>query len=77
MLFWRKFGLANVTSLDERVSRFTVVLMNTNRTTDRVMGRLARVMKTLPLKARKSVTFDRRSEFMNWPHLQAEVGTQT
>lgn len=77
MLFWRKFGLANITSLVERVSRFTVVLMNTNRTTDRAMGRLARVMKTLPLKARKSVTFDRRSEFMNWPHLQAEVGTQT
>jgi len=77
MLFRRKFGLANVTSLVERVSRFTVVLMNTNRTTDRVMGRLARVMKTLPLKARKSVTFDRRFEFMDWPHLQAEVGTQT
>lgn len=77
ILFRRKFGLANVTSLVERVSRFTVLLANSNRTTGRVMGRLAKVMRTLPQKARKSVTFDRGSEFMDWPHLQAEVGTQT
>ena len=77
MLFRRKFGLANVTSLVERVSRFTVLLMNGNRTTALVMGRLAQVMRTLPLTARKSVTFDRGSEFIDWPHLQAEVGTQT
>lgn len=77
MLFRQKFGKTNVTSLVERVSRFTVLLMNPNRTTGRVMGRLAQVMRTLPLQARKSVTFDRGSEFMDWPHLQAEVGTQT
>jgi IS30 family transposase len=39
------------------------------------MGKLADVMRTLPLVARKSVTFDRGSEFMDWPHLQADVGT--
>jgi IS30 family transposase len=77
MLFRQKFGKANVTSLVERVSRFTVLLMNANKTTARVMGRLANVMRTLPHNARKSVTFDRGSEFMDWPHLQAEVGTQT
>lgn len=77
MLFRQTFGKTNVTSLVERVSRFTVLLMNPNRTTGRVMGRLAQVMRTLPLQARKSVTFDRGSEFMDWPHLQAEVGTQT
>lgn len=77
MLFRQRFGKANVTSLVERVSRFTVLLMNANKTTARVMGRLAKVMHTLPHNARKSVTFDRGSEFMDWPHLQAEVGTQT
>jgi IS30 family transposase len=41
------------------------------------MGKLANVMRTLPITARKSVTFDRGCEFMDWPHLQAEVGTQT
>jgi IS30 family transposase len=25
----------------------------------------------------RSITFDRGSEFVDWPHLQAEVGTQT
>ena len=77
MLFRQTFGQANVTSLAERVSRFTVILKNPNRTTARVMGQLAKVMRTLPFKARKSITFDRGSEFMDWPHLQAEVGTQT
>lgn len=77
MLFRQKFGKANVTSLVERVSRFTVLLVNANKTTARVMGKLADVMRTLPHVERKSVTFDRGSEFMDWPHLQAEVGTQT
>jgi IS30 family transposase len=66
MLFRRTFGQANVTSLLERVSRFTVILKTPNPTTARVM---ARVMRTLPFKARKSMTFDRGSEVMDWPHL--------
>lgn len=59
MLFRQKFGKANVTSLVERVSRFTVLLVNPNKTTARVMGKLADVMRTLPLVPRKSVTFGR------------------
>jgi IS30 family transposase len=77
MLFRQKFGKANVTSLVERVSRFTALLVNANKTTARVMEKLTKVMRPLPLTARKSVTFDRGSEFVDWPHLQAEVGTQT
>lgn len=77
MLFRQKFGKSNITSLVERVSRFTVLLLNGNRTTTLVMGQLVKVMRTLPHNARRSVTFDRGSEFMDWPYLQAEVGTQT
>ena len=77
MLFRQTFGKANVTSPVERVNRFTVLRMNTNKTTARVMRRLAAVMRTLPHKARKSITFGTGSEFMDWPHLQAEVRTQT
>lgn len=73
MPFRRKFSLANVTSLVKRVSRFTVLLMNSNRTTGQVMVRLANVMRTLPRKACTSVTFDQGSGFMDWPHMQAEV----
>ena len=76
MLFRRKFCQANVTFLVERVSRFTMILKRPNRTTARVKGSLVEVMRTLPFKPRKSMPFDRDSEFMDWPQLQAEVGTQ-
>lgn len=77
MLFKQKLGQTNVTTLVERVSRFTVVLKNPNRRTKPVMGKIIKAIKDLPLVARRSITFDRGSEFMHWPHLQAEVGTQT
>lgn len=38
MLFRQKFGKSNVTSLVERVSRYIVLLINSNRTTALVMG---------------------------------------
>ena len=77
MLFKQKLGQTNVTTLVERVSRFTVVLKNPNRRTKPVMGKIIKAIKNLPLVARRSITFDRGSEFMNWPNLQAEIGTQT
>ena len=77
MLFEQKLGQTNVTSLVERISRFTVILKNPNKRTKPVMGKIIKAIKDLPHQARRSITFDRGSEFMNWPHLQAEIGTQT
>lgn len=77
MLFKQKLGQANVTSLVKRVSRFTVILKNLNRRSKPVMGKIITAIKDLPHQARRAITFDRGSEFMNWPHLQAEIGTQT
>lgn len=77
MLFKQNLGQSNVTSLVERVSRFTVILKNPNKRTKPVMGKIITAIKDLPLVARRSITFDRGSEFMNRPHLQAEIGTQT
>ena len=77
MLFKQKLGQSNVTSLVERVSRFTAILKNPNRRTKPVMGKIIEAIKDLPNHARRSIIFDRGSEFMNWPHLQAEIGTQT
>ncbi len=34
-------------------------------------------IKDLPHIARRSITFDRGSEFVSWPQLQAKIGTQT
>jgi IS30 family transposase len=73
MLFKQKLGQTNVTTLVERVSRFTVILKNPNRRTKPVMGKIIQAIKDLPQIARRSITFDRGSEFMNWPHLQAEI----
>ena len=77
MAFKQKLGQANVTTPVKRVSRFTVILRNPTRRTKPVMGKIIKTIKYLPYKARPSTTFDRGSEFMNWPHLQAEIGTQT
>jgi len=76
-LFKQKLGQSNVTSLVERVSRFTVILKNPNKRTKPVMGKIMKSLKDLPLVARRSITFDRGTEFVSWPHLQAEIGTQT
>ena len=77
VLFQQRFGQANVTSLMERVSRFTVLLRNTTKRSKPVIGKIAQAIGALPLPARRSITFGRGSEFVTWPHLQAETGTRS
>ena len=77
MLFKQKLGQTNVTSLVERFSRFTVILKNPNKRTTPVMGKIIKSIKDLPLAARRTIAFERGTEFVSWPHLQAEIGTQT
>jgi IS30 family transposase len=57
MLFKQKLGQTNVTTLVERVSRFTVILKNPNRRTKPVMGKIIKAIKDLPHQARRSITF--------------------
>ncbi|RZS76807.1 IS30 family transposase [Phyllobacterium myrsinacearum] len=75
--FRKKFGKANVTSLVERVSRFAVFLRNNDRQSKPVMDGLIQALQSLPHFARRSITFDRGTEFTDWPYLQAGIGTQT
>jgi IS30 family transposase len=75
--FRKKFGKANVTSLVERVSRFAVFLRNNDRQSRPVMDGLIQVLQSLPHLARRSITFDRGTEFTDWPYLQASIGAQT
>jgi len=58
VLFKQRFGQTNITSLVERVSRFTVLLKNPNKRTKPVMGKIMKAVRDLPLLARKSITFD-------------------
>jgi len=75
--FRKKFGKANVTSLVERVSRFAIFLRNNDRQSRPVMNGLVQALQALPHLARRSITFDRGTEFTDWPYLQANIGTQT
>ncbi len=75
--FRKKFGNANVASLVERVSRFTVLLRNNDRQSRPVMNGVIRVFQPLPQMDRRSITFDRGTEFTQWAYLQAGIGSQT
>jgi len=75
--FRQKFGPANVTTLIERLSRFLVVLRNPEKRAKPIMAQIAEALRPLPRNARRSVNFDRGSEFIDWPHLQAEIGART
>lgn len=66
-----------MTSLVERVSRFTVFLRNNDRQSRPIMEGLIGVLGSLPQAARRSITFDRGTEFTDWPYLQAGLGVQT
>jgi IS30 family transposase len=77
VLFQQRFGQANVISLMERVGRFIVLLRNMTTRLKPVMGKIATAIGTLPLPARKSIAFDRGSEFVTWPHPEAETGTRS
>lgn len=75
--FRKKFGKANVTSLVERVSRFAVFLRNNDRQSRSIMEGLIDTLGPLPHAARRSITFDRGTEFTDWPYLQAGHGVET
>jgi IS30 family transposase len=51
-------GKINVTSLVERVSRYTVVLRNEDRHSKPIMEALILCLAPLPADARRSITFD-------------------
>lgn len=72
--FRKEFGHTNVTSLVERVSRFTILLKNVDRKSKPVMEGIIAGLSPLPFHARRSITFDRGFEFTAWPHLQAGLG---
>ncbi|MEJ5083841.1 IS30 family transposase [Ochrobactrum sp. MYb379] len=75
--FRKRFGNANVTSLVERVSRFTVLLRNNDRQSKPLMEGVIRVLQPLPQIARRSITFDRGSEFMAYRALEDGMGAKS
>ncbi|MDH2327131.1 IS30 family transposase [Cereibacter sp. SYSU M97828] len=59
----------------ERTTHFAVLLKNDTKRSTPVMAKIATLLRDLPHHARRSITFDRCTEFVSWPHLRAEIGT--
>lgn len=77
MIFSRQFGKANVTSLVERVSRYTVLLKNADRTSKPVISQIITALQPLPALARRGITFDCGTEFSSWRALESGIGAQS
>jgi IS30 family transposase len=72
--FRKEFGKANLTSLVERRSRFIVLIRNPSRHTTGVMGGIERGLCPLPPALRRSITFDRGTEFSGFRALKTSIG---
>lgn len=59
LIFERELGHANVTSLVERKSRYTVMIKNPSRHSRPIMDKIIETFSPLPSLARQSFTFDR------------------
>jgi len=73
LIFRKETGKANVTSLVERKSRFTFLLANEDKRSPAVIAGVGDALRPLPEAARRTVTFDRGSEFAAYPQLDREL----
>jgi IS30 family transposase len=73
VIFSKGHGKANVTSLIERKSRFTLLLPNGDRRSTAVLAGVAGALRPLPEAARRTVTFDRGSEFAGYAALDRHL----
>ncbi len=71
IIFARQLGKANVTSLQERKTRFLVLLSNENRQSAGVIGQISKALSPLPRAACQTVTFDRGTEFLSYKALNS------
>ena len=54
-----------------------VAISNYLRPTLDLIIEIVKAVRELPVTGRRSITFDRGTEFVSWPHLLARVGTKT
>ena len=73
LVFSKQHGKANVTSLVERESRFAFLLPNGDRRSAAVLAGIAGALRPLPEAARRTVTFDRGTEFAGYAALDRHL----
>jgi IS30 family transposase len=77
LIFERELGNANVTSLIERKSRYTVLIKNPSRHSRPIMDKIVEAFSPLPAFARQSFTFDRGTEFAGFKALEDGIGARS
>jgi IS30 family transposase len=77
LIFERPLGHANVTTLVERKSRYTVLIKNPSRHSGPIMDKIIRAFSPLPAFARQSFTFGRGTEFAGFRALEDGIGARS
>lgn len=77
LIFQRDLRNANVTTLIERKSRYTVMIKNHSRHSRPIMDKIVDTFAPLPGFARQSFTFDRGTEFTAFRALEAGIGARS
>jgi IS30 family transposase len=77
LIFRQAHGRANLTSLVERQSRLVRLVRNSDRRSAGVVEAIGAALADFPAEARRSITFDRGSEFLAYDHLASEHGIVT
>ncbi|CDN57414.1 TRm24 putative transposase (plasmid) [Neorhizobium galegae bv. officinalis bv. officinalis str. HAMBI 1141] len=77
LIFKRELGEANITSLVERKSRYTVLIKNRSRHSRPIMDKIIDAFSPLPSFARRSFTFDRGTEFAGFRALEDGIGARS
>ncbi|ANI79086.1 IS30 family transposase [Sphingobium sp. EP60837] len=73
LIFKMEYGKANLTSLVERRSRFTILARNPSRHSAGVMAGIQHHLRGMPPSLRQSITFDRGTEFAAFATLQEKL----
>nr|WP_087575747.1 IS30 family transposase [Sphingomonas sp. CDS-1] len=73
LIFRREYGKANLTSLVERRSRFTILARNPSRHSAAVVAGIHHHLRSMPPSLRQSITFDRGTEFAAFATLQERL----
>jgi IS30 family transposase len=76
LIFRRQHGKANLTSMVERQSRFTLLLPNPDRQSRPLVSRIGQALAVLPAGSCRTITFDRGTEFASYPLLTSQFGAE-
>lgn len=75
--FRQEFGTHKITSLVERLTRYTFLQCNPSRHSQRIMAGISRDLAPFPMGCRQSITFDRGTEFTAYPLLKRTLGIES